>query len=118
MILTDKSKKVILKRLQRSAIHKIATILAISVIFGLVIILVVMLSYTDMRTNMIVFGWFALIMFLFQIDDFLIAICRLVECRELKKAEIKYDIVKAGQIYATLSSDEFNFLHKKQGLSL
>lgn len=99
MVLTDKTKKVILKRLQRSAINKISAILIISVIFGFVVMLILrFISDIDMSANMMVFGMFALMMFLFQIDDFLIAICRLVECRELKKAETKYDIVKASQI--------------------
>lgn len=35
MVLTDKTKKVILKRMQRSAINKIAAILIISVILDL-----------------------------------------------------------------------------------
>lgn len=96
MVLTDKTKKVILKRLHRSAINKIAAILIISVIFGFVVMLILrFISDIDMSANILVF---ALMMFLFQIDDFLIAICRLIECRELKKAETKYDIVKASQI--------------------
>ncbi len=98
MTLTDKAKQVILKRLQRTAITKIAEILAISVITGLAVMLILWFtSDLDIRANIMAFGWFATVMFLFQIDDFLIAICRLAECRELKRTKIKYDIVKASQ---------------------
>lgn len=99
MVLEDEKKKIILKRLQKSAIKKLFVILAISLFVGFFVMVVVGFSH-DVNTHakMMAFGYFTLVMLLFQIDDFLIAICRLAECRELKKAEIKYDIVKASQI--------------------
>lgn len=100
MVLEDQKKRIILKRLQRSAIKKIFAILAISFAFGLVVLLI--LTFTsddmDMRAYMTFFGGFSFFMFLLHIDDFLIAICMLVECGELKKAEIEYSIVKASEI--------------------
>lgn len=99
MILEDEKKKIILKRLQKSAMKKFFTILLISSIFGIIIMLVISLS-RDVNTHakMTAFGYFAFLMFLFQLDDFLIAVCMLVECLALKKAETKYYIVKASQI--------------------
>lgn len=61
-------------------------------------VILAFISDIDIGANVIVSGFFALMMFIFQIDDFLIAICMSVECSELKKAEIKYDIVKSDQI--------------------
>ena len=99
MILEDEKKKIILKRLQKSAMKKFFAILVITLIFGISIMLVIGLS-DDVNTQakMTAFGYFAFLMFLFQLDDFLIAICVLVECLALKKAKTEYYIVKASQI--------------------
>ncbi|MCM1288716.1 MAG: hypothetical protein NC240_10435 [Clostridium sp.] len=99
MILEEEKKKVILKRLQKSAIKKLFAILIISLIFGIFVMLVLSFSGdADTRTKMMALGIFAFMMFLFQLDDFLIAVCMLVECLTLKKSEITYHIVKATQI--------------------
>lgn len=98
MILEDEKRKMILKRLRNSAMKKFFTILLISSIFGIIIMLVIGLS-DDVNTDakITAFGYFAFLMFLFQLDDFLIAVCMLVECLALKK-QTKYYIVKASQI--------------------
>lgn len=99
MDLEDEKKKIILKRLQRLAIKKFFAILVISFFLGFFVMLVLsFFGNSDTYTKIMAFGMFALLMFLFQIDDFLIAICMLVECLALKKVETKYYIVKASQI--------------------
>lgn len=99
MILEEEKKKIILKRLQKSAIKKLFAILIISLVFGSFVMLVLSFSGdANMHTKMTVLGIFAFMMFLFQLDDFLIAVCMLVECLALKKLEIKYYIAKAGKI--------------------
>ncbi len=89
----------ILKRLRKSAMKKFFTILLISFIFGVLIMLVISLS-GDVNTHakMTAFGYFTFLMFLFQLDGFLIAVCMLFECLTLNKAEIKYYIVNASKI--------------------
>lgn len=99
MILEEEKNKIILKRLRQSAIKKLFAILIISLVFGTFVMLVLSFSGdANMHTKMMAFGIFALMMFLFQLDDFLIAVCTLVECLALKKLEIKYYIAKASKI--------------------
>ncbi len=99
MVLEDEKKKIILKRLKKMANKKFLAILVTSVFWGFVVmILLSFLGDSDTNTIMMAFGMFTLLMFLFQLDDFLIAICTLVECLALKKAETKYYIAKASQI--------------------
>lgn len=98
MILEDKKKENYIKKIAEICNEKVFTILLISSIFGIIIMLVIGLS-DDVNTDakMTAFGYFAFLMFLFQLDDFLIAVCMLVECLALKK-QTKYYIVKASQI--------------------
>lgn len=103
MNLEDEKKKIILARLQKSAIKKFFAILLISLFLGIFVVLVMSFS-DDVNTSakMTAFGIFAFIMFLLQLDDFLIAVCTLVECSALKKPEIKYYIAQASQIKPSL----------------
>lgn len=100
MILEDEKKKVILKRLRKSAMKKFFAILAISFAFGIFVAFVMSLTddANDMHEMLIGFGIFAFLMFLFQLDDFLVAVCMLVRCAALKKPEIKYYVAQANQI--------------------
>ena len=99
MVLEDEKKEIILKRLRKSAIKKLLEILVLSLSVGLCVMLIMSIfGDADMYAKLMSLGIFTLLILVLQIDDFLIAICRVVECRELKKAEIKCDIVKAGQI--------------------
>ena len=100
MFLEDDKKRIILKRLQISAIKKILAILAISFAFGLVamLILTFISNDMDMRAYMMFFAGFSLFVFVLHIDDFMIAICMLVECMELNKADIEYSVVTASKI--------------------
>lgn len=102
MVLEDEKKKIILKRLQKSAVKKFFIILLISFGFGIAVMLIIGLTDgMDTDAKMTAFGYFAFLMFLFQLDDFLVAVCMLVECLALKKPEIKYCIVQASQIKAS-----------------
>lgn len=96
MVLEDEKKKMILKRFRQSAMKKLLAILVISSCFGMFVVLIMSFS-DDLKpyAKMMAFGIFALLMVLFQLDDFLIAVCMLVECLILKKPEVKYDIVNA-----------------------
>ncbi|MCM1494548.1 MAG: hypothetical protein NC089_01955 [Bacteroides sp.] len=99
MVLEDEKKKMILKRLRQSAMKKLLAILVISSCSGIFVVLI--MSFSDDLSpyaKMMAFGIFALLMLLFQLDDFSIAACMLVECLILKKPEVKYDIVNASQI--------------------
>lgn len=103
MNLEEEKKKIILKKLRKSAIKKLFLILIMSLAFGTFIILV--MSFTENDINMyakkVAFEIFTVMMFLFQLDDFLIAVCILAECLTLKKAEIKYYIANARQLKPT-----------------
>ena len=69
MILEDDKKRIILKRLQITAIKKILVILATSFAFGLIVMLI--LTFTsddmDMRAYMMIFVGFSLFMFILHI---------------------------------------------------
>lgn len=99
MVLEDGKKKMILKRMQKFAMKKIFIILLISLIVGISVMLVMSLSDDiDTHAKLTGFGIFAFLMFLFQLDDFLVAVCMLVRCAALKKPEVKYCIAQASQI--------------------
>lgn len=72
---------------------------AIALSFGICVMLVVSFDrQADTHAKVTVFGYFTLLMLLLQSDDFLIAVCMLVECLTIKRAEIKYYIVTSSQI--------------------
>lgn len=100
MILEDDKKRIILKRLKITAIKKILVILATSFAFGLIAMLIITFTSDDMdmRAYMMIFVGFSLFMFILHIDDFMIAICMLFECMELKKADTEYFVVTASEI--------------------
>lgn len=99
MVLDEEKKQIILKRLRKSALKKLLVILISSFIIGIVVmILLCVLGDADMRTLLITFEAMALLMLLLQLDDFLIAVCMLLECGMLKGTSVKYDIVKADKI--------------------
>lgn len=78
---------------------KFFAILAISFAFGVFVALVISLTddANNMHEKLLGFGIFAFLMFLFQLDDFLVAVCMLVRCAELNKPEIKDYVAQASQ---------------------
>lgn len=82
---------------------KLFAILAISLSFGIFVMIIINLEgKVDTHAKVTALGYFTFLMLLFQLDDFLIAVCMLVECLAIKKAEIKYQIVTASQIKPSL----------------
>lgn len=52
----------------------------------------------DTSAKLMALRIFILLILIFMIDDFLIAVCLLVECVTLKKSDVKYHIANATKI--------------------
>ncbi|MDE6530614.1 MAG: hypothetical protein K2K96_07550 [Lachnospiraceae bacterium] len=99
MILEDEKKKIILKRLRKSAMEIFFIILLISLSGGIFIMFVLgFLADIGLSGGVFAGELVAIVIFLGRLDDILIVVCVLVECLKLEKSETRYYIVKASDI--------------------
>lgn len=93
MILEDEKKKIILKRLRKSAMEIFFTMLLISLSSGIFIMFVLgFLADIGLSGGVFAGELVAIVIFLGRLDDILIVVCVLVECLKLEKSETKNTI--------------------------
>lgn len=99
MLLENEKKEIILKRIRQSALKNFLKVLLLALSVGLCVFLIMtFFGDADTSAKLMALRIFTLLILIFMIDDFLIAVCLLAECVTLKKSDVKYHIANATKI--------------------
>lgn len=99
LLLENDKKEIILKRIRNLACKNLFKVLLLSLSVGVCVFLIMTLfGDADIHAKLMSLGIFTLLMLIFMIDDFLIAVCLLFECATLKKSDLNYHIANATKI--------------------
>lgn len=99
VLLENDKKEIILKRIRKMACKNLLKVLLLALSVGACVFLIMtFFGDADIHAKLMSLGIFTLLMLIFMIDDFLIAVCLLFECATLKKTDLKYHIANAAKI--------------------
>lgn len=99
MILRDEKKAIIIKRLKKESLKDLIIDLSITIFTPLFIVIMFSLEpKTDIDILMILFICFLALFVLLQLDELMIAVSGLSECRKIRKTETKCYIVMPAKI--------------------